>query len=64
VKDASIPVPKRDAAWRPVVKVENTESHPSGAKQAAEKRGISGEISENVPQGLKPTLILLHLRHD
>jgi hypothetical protein len=36
----------------------------AGAKQAEEKGSISGKLAENIPQGLKPALILKHLRHD
>jgi hypothetical protein len=36
----------------------------AGAKEAAEKGGIFVEFAKDVPQGLKPALILLLLRHD
>jgi hypothetical protein len=36
---------------------------PSGAKQAAEKVNLLGQTCENIPQGLKPSLILLHLMY-
>jgi hypothetical protein len=35
----------------------------AGAKQAAEKGRFSDKSSENIPPGLKPALILRHLRH-
>jgi hypothetical protein len=36
----------------------------AGAKQVAEKGSISGKLAEYIPQGLNPSLILKHLRHD
>jgi hypothetical protein len=33
-------------------------------QEAAEKPGNLDEIVEGMPQGLKPALILRHLRHD
>jgi hypothetical protein len=35
-----------------------------GLEQAAEKAGFRMKLAECFPQGLKPTLILLPLRHD
>jgi hypothetical protein len=35
----------------------------AGAKQAAKKGRFSDKSSENIPPGLKPALILRHLRH-
>jgi hypothetical protein len=41
----------------------NHSQFPSGAKQAAEKGRFSDKSSENIPPGLKPAMILAHLRH-
>jgi len=35
-----------------------------GITQSAKIGSILCELTENIPQGLKPTLILRHLRHD
>lgn len=34
------------------------------SRQAEQKPRKSGGVTTRIPQGLKPTLILLHLRHD
>jgi hypothetical protein len=45
-------------------KYQTQENHSPGAKQAAENTRGRVELKENTPQGLKPVLILLQLRHD
>jgi len=51
--------------WKkPAIECNRSGTHPAGAKQDAEKGMFSGKTIRSIPQGLKPTLILLRLRHD
>jgi hypothetical protein len=54
----------RGASSEAVAKVESSEMHPSGAKKSAEEGREAEEFPRSIPQRLKPTLVLRHLRHD
>jgi len=47
-----------------VAKLGESKIQYSGAKQAVEKGLFLAKCAKAIPQGLKPTLILQHLRHD
>jgi len=39
-------------------------ANPQGLNRLRKKAGFRVKLTENIPQGLKPTLILLALWHD
>jgi ribosomal protein L34E len=43
---------------------QNIKGIPQGLNRLRKKAGFSDKSSENIPPGLKPALILAHLRHD